>query len=281
MKLFSLTSYCLLLTLSLLSSAQDTVPERANSESISSDRTIKIATYPDYEPFCFYKKGADKSIFNETIDLNDSSKIFTGLAWEVVLNSLQLQGYQVELFVVPWARAYNMLEKNEVDAVFPAIKTPTREQQFLFSKRTVYPPNPLVFYQSKNTPHQLNESFSNLHALKSGTIRGFSYGKEWNTLVLQQDLDPILFNSLKQGFDMLAANRFDVLPGYQLAHDYYLDTHGLHNAFKVSQPFDIAYSYLMFGTKNSLHLEHFNIGRLELQRSGNYQKLLQTWKVSH
>lgn len=250
-----------------------------NAQDNGHARIIKIATYPNYEPFCFYKEGVDKSIFNETIFMNNSSKVFTGLAWDVVLKSFQLQGYQVELFIVPWPRAYSMLDRLEVDAIFPAVKTPIREERFGFSKQTVYPPNPLVFYQNKKTDHPLNDTFSNLPSLTSGTIRGFSYGKEWDNLVLQHNLDPILFNSLKQGFDMLAGNRFDVLPGYQLAHDYYLKTHGLEELFKISQPFDIAYSYLMFSTKNSTHLENFNLGRQELQNSGHYQRLRQSWKM--
>lgn len=78
---------------------------------------------------------------------------------------------------------------------------------------------------------------------------------------------------------MLENGRIDALPGYQLSHDYYLQKENKKNLFKISHPFDIAYSYLMFNDYNPLFRPHFDSGRKKLQQSGQYQKLREDWKM--
>ena len=62
---------------------------------------VRVATYDNYEPFCFYQPEADRSRFREVIMPDAASELFTGLAWQVVLKSYQQMGYEVELFIVP------------------------------------------------------------------------------------------------------------------------------------------------------------------------------------
>lgn len=236
---------------------------------------VRIATYPDYEPFCFYKPGVDTSRYFERIAPQQESNLFTGLAWEVVLKSFQRRNYRVELYIVPWARAMKMLEQDLVDAIFPAVKTPERQEKFSFSKQVVYPANGLLLYSLKG---KLSEDYlPNLKELRIGVVRSFSYGKRWSEISQQYQLKVSEMRSLPHAFKMLENNRIDVLPGYELSHDYYLQQQSKVHLFDKSKPFDHAYSYLMFRAEKKQALLDFDQGRAKLEQQGTYHEMLEQW----
>lgn len=247
------------------------------SQACLADLTVRLATYPGYEPFNFYKQGIDSSQYFERILSGKDSTLFTGLAWQVVLSSFQQQNYHVELYIVPWARAMNMLHQGQVDAIFPAIKTPERERKFLYSRRTLYPPNSILLYSRKGALPK--DYLPALKDLRIGVVRGFSYGQRWPAITEGRNLSFFPLRSLKHGFIMLENNRIDTLPGYELSHDYYLTQWNKKHLFDKSQPFDTAHSYLMFKPDSINILEDFNAGQDKLVSNGRYQELLKIWHM--
>lgn len=248
------------------------------SQICLADLTVRLATYPDYEPFCFYKPNADTSQYFEKIPPNKESELFTGLAWQVVLLSFQQKNYHVELYIVPWPRALEMLQEGSVDAVFPAIKTPKREQQFLYSQQTVYPANSLLLYSRKGIFTE--DYLQTLKNVRIGAVRGFSYGQRWSEIVKQNNISVLPMRNLKHGFMMLESGRIDALPGYELSHDYYLSQWGKKHFFDKSEAFDTARSYLMFNVNSRDILKDFDSGRDTLNANGLYKKLLLEWKMT-
>lgn len=242
---------------------------------VNAQSKVRVATYPDYEPFCFYKPGVDTSRYFERIDPTEESKLFTGLAWEVVLASFQQQNYHVELYIVPWARAMKMLEQGLVDAIFPAVKTPEREERYRFSQQVVYPANGLLLYSKRG---KLPDDYlPSLQELRIGVVRSFSYGKRWAQIVQQHQLNVSEMRSLPHAFKMLENDRIDVLPGYELSHDYFLQQKNKVELFDKSRPFDHAYSYLMFRKEKAKALLDFDQGRAKLEQQGTYHKMLEYW----
>ena len=237
--------------------------------------TVRVATYPDYAPLCFYAPDANRSQYQETLGPNEPSRLFTGLAWDVVLRSFQLSGYRVELTIVPWARALKMLDQGKIDAVFPAIQTDSRRARYLFSRRQVYPANPLLVYTRGEPPATLE----GLLGQRIGMIRSFSYGQVWQEFIERHQVTPVLLKGARQGFAMLEKGRIDGLVGYQFSHDYLLQSLDKLGVFAKTNPFDRARSFLMAREGAGQILDDFNIGRLRLEKTGEYQKLLRRWQV--
>ena len=239
--------------------------------------TVRVATYPDYAPLCFYAPDANRQQYQETLAPDEPSRLFTGLAWDVVLRSFQLSGYRVELTIVPWARALKMLDQGKVDAVFPAVQTDSRRARYLFSSRQVYPANPLLVYTREAPP----TSIEGLLGRRIGMIRSFSYGQVWQEFIERHQITPVLLKGARQGFAMLEKGRIDGLVGYQFSHDYLLQSLDKSGMFAKTPPFDRARSFLMARPGAQHILDEFNHGRLHLEKSGEYRLLLQRWQVGH
>ncbi len=237
---------------------------------------VKVATFANYAPFCFYAADADQSQYQEVIEPGQRSRLFRGLAWEVVLNSFQRSGYRVHLYIVPWTRAMKMLDQGLVDAVFPAIKNPSRLAKYQFSAQRVYPKNDLLLYTRAND-QQLITGLDNLAGKRVATIRGFSYGSTWDQFTSSNDLNNINVNDAKQGFNLLEKGRIDALVGYQLSHDYHLKNWNKTALFSKTAAFDQAHSFLMGRSDNAPLMNDYDQGRAALDQQGDYQQLLQKW----
>lgn len=237
---------------------------------------VKVATFANYAPFCFYAADADQSHYQEVIEPGQRSRLFRGLAWDVVLNSFQQSGYRVHLTIVPWPRAMKMLDQGIVDAVFPAIKNPSRLAQYRFSAQRVYPQNALLLY-TRASDQQSITGLNNVAGKRIGTIRGFSYGSIWDQFASSNALNITDVNDAKQGFSLLEKGRIDALVGYQLSHDYHLKNWNQTALFRKTAAFDQAHSFLMGRSDNATLMDDYDRGRSTLDQQGDYQQLLQKW----
>lgn len=64
--------------------------------------------------------------------------VVKGIYYDVIMEMGKRTGIQVEIMVLPWRRALNMLEQGECDAAFPASKTPEREMYAIFMNEDLY-----------------------------------------------------------------------------------------------------------------------------------------------
>ncbi len=86
------------------------------------------------------------------------------LAEEIVITSYQAVGYEVELRRVPWKRAYEEVKSGKSDITFPWIRTPERDDDFLYSNELLVTQEVFLFHVDANF------SWSKLDDLKSYNI---------------------------------------------------------------------------------------------------------------
>jgi len=247
----------------------------------STERLVTVVTLPEYEPFCFYKPGVSADIdgSRELIRPGDNSRMFDGLAWQVVLEAFQQQGYTVVLSVAPWKRAMSMLDNGDADLIFPAVKTEARLLKYHFSEHLVYPENRFLFYVQTGSSQQ-GSGLKDMFDRRIGYMRGFSYGDNWLNYKQHPRIKTEQFNSLKQGFRMLSGDRFDAVVGYELSHDYYLQKWQWRDDFRKLPAFGAARSYLMGLQSAELTgqlLTDFDLGIAEMISVGRYQQLVDKW----
>lgn len=238
---------------------------------------VRVATFADYPPFCFYAPGADTEQYQEVLAPGQQSRLFTGLAWEVVINSFHQMGYQVHLTIVPWPRALQMLDAGLVDAVFPAVQNQQRRQRYLFSEKLVYPENSRLIYSRADD--QSIDGLASLNDQRVAIIREFSYGSVWEQFQSSHDLNLTEVNNVEQGFDLLENDRVDALVGYELSHDYHLRRLKKQGLFRKTDAFDSSYSFLMGRAGAEVIINDYDRGWQSYQRSGGYQRLLQKWNM--
>ncbi len=245
----------------------------------SQAKLVRVVTLADYEPFCFYQPNTDQATNTKNLPPGQASTLFDGLAWQVVVAAFHARGYTVELTVVPWKRGVALLDRGEVDLIFPAVKTEERLVRYLYSRGRVYPANHYLIYVNEQSDIQ----WQGLHSLNDkliGAMRGFSYGSTWEEYLNESKSHPVLFNKLKRGFGLLKMNRIDALVGYEISHDYQLKLWGWDKEFKKLPPFATSSSYLM-GLKSVQAtrqlLNEFDAGKRQLSTSGELESILTKW----
>ncbi len=238
----------------------------------------RVATFANYAPFCFYKTGVDTHLYQELIPPGQSSKLFTGLAWETVLEGFHRAGYSVHLSIVPWTRAMKMLDEGLVDAIFPAVKNEQRIKRYYFSKNLVYPENRLLLYRRAEDTRGITQLID-IRDKTTGAIRGFSYGRIWDAFITETGSNLIEVNNIRQGFDMLANGRIDALVGYELSHDYHLKSWNRFAQFSKTVAFDQARSFLLGRKDRRDIINGFDYGSEQLQKEGGAQELLRRWQL--
>lgn len=199
-----------------------------------------------------------------------------GMLTQVVEAALGERGMSYSLHWRPWNRGYLRTLQGEFDATFPYIKTPQREQEYLYSEPLFIAQQHI--YSRANQPMELSEP-SSLHG------RRFCYPLGWAPpKVLQEMLDQGLLTrhspvGLKECVRLLQLKRDDFfisdrrlgdtalrLAGADLTHfrrsDSAISNSTLHLIVPLSHP------------QGAQLIEQFNLGLRALQDSGRYQQLI-------
>ncbi|MCP4020918.1 MAG: amino acid ABC transporter substrate-binding protein [Desulfobacteraceae bacterium] len=243
-------------------------------------KIVNVTTITDYAPFCFYKKGQQG--FHDEVAPNQASSIFNGFAWQILLQSYHAMGYTVRLSIFPWKRGMVMMDKGQVDIIFPTVKNPERLKKYAFSKELSYPPNYYLIYVSKDRPFKWH-GLKSLNKKKVGVIKAFSYGPAWAKYLAEGKAKIYEFYKLDDLFQQLAMERVDAIVGYQLSYDYNLHKLGMADKFKRMPPFDESKSFVM-GKKNPKVenlLSIFDQGKAKLKESGKLKEIMIKWGFGH
>ena len=240
-----------------------------------SEKTVTLATLTDFAPFCFPK---ENSTFKEVEDIppgSDSSQL-QGYSWDVVRESFHAMDYTIRLYIVPWERGMHYLAGKKVEGIFPANHTLEREREYAFSKAYVDQVK-MVIYAGADS-EMTWQGLESLNGLTIGFVRGWSYGKKWETMdkIIKEPTDTI-----SQGFDLVAKRRLVGVAGYQLPYDHELKRTGRTHAFKIIGHFDTIDEYLM-GRKNERNslfiLDVFDSGREKIEKNGVLPEIERRWQ---
>lgn len=195
-----------------------------------------------------------------------------GFITQVIVESLQEQGYQVKLKYMPtWKRAMKESIDGNTDGTFIWLKNDDRDKYFLYSTPVISLTNSL-FYRNSN-PIQWN-SVQDLTKYRIGGVQAYSYGiDDWEK---NGTLNVIRIFKPERNYQKLMRNRIDLIiedtdVGMEILHRINL-------ADKISpHPKPITYKeyYLLISKKSPRAqeiVEAFNRGFDKIKSSGQFNK---------
>lgn len=178
---------------------------------------------------------------------------------------------------MPWKRCTTALDTAEAWGAVPYIRTPEREQLYLFSD-SLYSRKMKFFYYSRDGK-KLDVAFNDLRDLRKyriGGVDGFWYIKLFSDAGIKLDLAV----NLERTFEKLQAGRFDLAIG-----DENVGMHLINKRFasedggqflSVEKAFDINATYLMVSRRyhNAEDLlRQFNKALHTVKKNGSYRRI--------
>lgn len=169
-----------------------------------------------------------------------------GIAVDVVNEVMSRAGWKVELEVLPWARALNLMQQGERDCIFTIFKTPERETFLDFSRKPLLQ-QPISLYAHKDSSIQFRGDLSKLNSKKWVVVRAVNYGEQFEAAKAGLKIDQAYTPT--QAF-LLVGNRHvdltisnDYLAAYQLSTDA---SEIANNVVQLQPPVDVVKSYIGF-----------------------------------
>lgn len=143
-----------------------------------------------------------------------------GIAVDVVNETMALAGWKVELEILPWGRALDLMQRGQRDCIFTIFKTPEREQFLDFSTKALLQ-QPIALYARKNSGIRYNGDFAKLRSKSFLVVHAVNYGNKFESA--KAGLRTIQAYSAAQTFEKLERGQGDLtisnvyLAAYQLA----------------------------------------------------------------
>lgn len=197
-----------------------------------------------------------------------------GLMTAIAQAAMEAEGYTFETHIMPWARAFEMTQNGEMDALIGASKTEEREQWFSY-------PNPLwaldtVFYTQAGNDTTYTSMEDLAPALVGSLTGSFLVG-------VLEEVDGFTVETtatLEQNILKLADGRLDYLIEYSTPVEYLLATSMSEHASAIvpmDQPAFENLAYIVFSKENERYMEYteaFNRGLETIKTNGVYDEIL-------
>lgn len=198
---------------------------------------------------------------------------YKGVASCIVTKALNLAGYEVDIRILPWKRAYALsVEGKAFDGTFVWLKTAERERLFYYSDPVIAERQ--VFFHLKGRSFDW-DSVQDLAGLRIGALLGFTYGAAFRDgekaslfSVDRSDSDVENFNKLLEG-------RIDLYPQlvevgyYQIFKNFPPEVGTLIT--NHPKPVLVEHSYLLLSRKdpqNETVMARFNDALRQLRKNG-------------
>lgn len=148
-----------------------------------------------------------------------------GIRVELLTELFKRMGYKYVPKIMPWARAVVMIKEGKSDGICSIWYKPEREE-FLYYPKLPYVLEVQAIYQPVGAKEISYRSLNDFKGLRVGTIRGFSFPKEF----MESPLFEIqTVTTDKQNFRKLAMGRLDVVISDSIVGDYTIKQEGLQD----------------------------------------------------
>ncbi|WP_192873387.1 transporter substrate-binding domain-containing protein [Aeromonas salmonicida] len=121
-----------------------------------------------------------------------------GISVELVKRALATQGYELDMRIMPWARALSEVEEGNIDILVGAWFTEARTKSLRFSDE--YLKNQVKFIQLAGGSFELN-GLASLKGKSIGIVRGYGYGDDFMQAELNRQEAGDLPTNLKKLLD--------------------------------------------------------------------------------
>lgn len=197
-----------------------------------------------------------------------------GLDVELISAVLHEAKIPFVLRLYPWERVKHMLERGDADMAFQFAGTPERMLQYELAGpiRT----GSTVFMTSYKTALQDWQTLQDLSPYVIGQVRGYAYESAFDKADLSRDTSA---QNPRQLVSMLLAGRIDIIIGDRTQLMYFVrEQRAEQNVRILPRPLVEMPRYVAFGKHDSERAKLFSSALLRLQRSGEYEQILQRWR---
>jgi polar amino acid transport system substrate-binding protein len=202
-----------------------------------------------------------------------------GIAVDMVKRIMNSLGHDVQIKVLPWPKALEMVRVGGADAIFTAYKTPEREA-FLDYSAELFVLQTVGFYVKKGSPITFNGDLSKLRANHIGVVSTISYGPKFDRIRTQLQVERV--ERLEQNFQKLLANRIDLLISNVHVADWELEKLQLSEEI-VRLPHEVERlpSYIAFSKRRNLKTlrDHFDQELRKMKTNGEYDKVIEKYGI--
>lgn len=205
----------------------------------------------------------------------------TGIGTELVTEAFARLGQPIEIQIFPGARALNMLQEGEADALFALAKTPEREAF------AVYPTEPIIdqpvsLFVRQDSTIVFNGDLKTLSPYRIGIIQGGRFSPEFEA-AMKNNLFPKLeqVNEYRQNVLKLVDQRIDIWVGSRISVLFAAKELGHQNDIKELQPALTASSpaYLAISRKGKAAAMAAKVDDVlkAMRQDGTYDKIVDSF----
>jgi polar amino acid transport system substrate-binding protein len=241
------------------------------TSSYGQDRKILIVG-EDWLPFEFLEENVAKGI-----DVDLATVIFKNL------------NVQFEVKILPWARAWKMIEDGDADACLSTSRKPEREPYLYYPNENMWV-SEYVFFVRKDKFQEKFNGYQDAKAqnLKIGVVRGNSYNSDfWAAFpnvsdgVLNPQLEEVKDPDLN--FKKLIKGRIDLyiidktIGRYTLSKVEFSDTITYYPKPLFSKGYPMAFAKKSSYPNIKELVDKFDAELLKLKQSGEYDLIMEKW----
>lgn len=209
-------------------------------------------------------------------DLTDGTA--KGLSVDIITEALKSQGYDLEIKVIPWARALKGVIDAQYDILPDAWYTKERAKNLNFSNH--------YFVNRIKVISRIDDTFvfediKSLSKKRIGVIRDYSYSQEFNDFT---EVLKVPTNSLEQSLRLLLEKKVDgILADEKVFLDLIKDRPEIITSIKISKnDLDQSKLFVACGFKNKRNkeiIQAFNKGLEEIKKNGIYDSILEKYSI--
>lgn len=202
-----------------------------------------------------------------------------GIAVEIVTKIMTKLDHTINIEILPWARALNMMREGKADAIFTAYKNDEREK-FLIYSNFILVPQVVCFYKKQGSSITYDGDLSKLSDIQIGIISNISYGIKFDEFRDKLQLQRVA--KMEQNFKKLQLGRIDLVISNLYVAEAELDKIGLQDEFvRLPQEVQKVPSYIAFSKKRNLKKlrDQFDLELEKFKSSGEYAKMMHKYGI--
>ncbi len=201
-----------------------------------------------------------------------------GIAVDVVSEAFKRQGYEVDLTVLPWTRALQMIEDGDADGIFCAFYSEKRAIFMQYLKEPIAQEAQFV-YTLKDSPVKFDGTLDSLKPYRIGVLQDYFFGEAFDRARKDGSLHVEAVTDLPTDIQKLLDGRIDAMVDHHLSTLYYLKQMNVQDRIvEQSVPFrEPAGLYLAFTKKRFLDqalILKIDEELVAMKADGTYQKIM-------
>lgn len=203
-----------------------------------------------------------------------------GLSIQLVRAAFALSGYRIETVAVPYARAMYDTAQGKVEACWNVTRQSNTERDYLLHQQPLFQAPSSFYFQG------VAKNYRSVAEIPDGTVVGVILGYEYGDLYEQHKkrFQLVEVSTHPQLIALLQQNKVDIAIFFDDVLDFYLAQRDFSEVQlqkgQLNHLSDIFVAFSRATPRSEELAKALDAGLLEMQRTGDYQRMLKKFKKS-